>query len=447
MLKDSNALALCPPPERRNLFTLLPFKQALAAEFGVEKGFEIYRSIVEFQRADRLQCRRITSLYDFAAAHATSFEEVFPSGEPFSIAAPPIVGPNNRPAITGQARAFFVACLRDAHIRSKSAVISVGDLAIVDYQGNELRDLDDQIDLDPAVFHAAGEFAWTMDARDERDTIEIDSAFGSLLGPNNAAFGHWIWEYLPKYLTAVTSGALPRVPVLIDASMPKTHRQALELVTRGDVEIVELAPFARAKVHDLWCAPALVYVGFLERPPVDTPPKSYDRYTGLPARFVPALEELGKRADDVRNAAGSERVYLARRGALSRKLVNAPAIEAIAASRGFAIVHPEDLSFPEQAGVIRRAKFVVGPNGSAMYLNFCATRGTKLCVLNYPYASGLLTYTGILQAIGVDVTVFTGPAVRLNNEPGYPYFGLPDYADYTIDEDEFARFLDGWLGS
>ena len=50
-----------------------------------------------------------------------------------------------------------------------------------------------------------------------------------------------------------------------------------------------------------------------------------------------------------------------------------------------------------------------------------------------------------MEAAGVDVTLFTGPALKLNNELGYPHFGLPQYADYAVDISEFASFLDSWL--
>ncbi len=57
------------------------------------------------------------------------------------------------------------------------------------------------------------------------------------MGPNSPQFGHWIWEYVPKYVAATMSVQLSNVPVLVDAHMPSTHREFLQMV---------LPPAARA---------------------------------------------------------------------------------------------------------------------------------------------------------------------------------------------------------
>src|SRR5262249_49103597 len=152
----------------------------------------------------------------------------------------------------------------DARVRARSAVIEADDVALLDYQGGELSRIDDQLDFDPAIFQATDGAAWVITSNDDTNAVELDTAF-SLLGCHAQAFGHWMWEYLPKYIASGLSGTLPNVPILIDAAMPKTHRQALELLIPDGVDVVELAPYKTARVKRLWCAPSIMYLGLLEK--------------------------------------------------------------------------------------------------------------------------------------------------------------------------------------
>jgi hypothetical protein len=50
----------------------------------------------------------------------------------------------------------------------------------------------------------------------------------------------------------------------------------------------------------------------------------------------------------------------------------------------------------------------------------------------------------LLKYHDVHVTFFTGPALRLDNEAGYPHFGRGSVT-YEIDATALDAFLDGWL--
>jgi capsular polysaccharide biosynthesis protein len=67
-------------------------------------------------------------------------------------------------------------------------------------------------------------------------------------------------------------------------------------------------------------------------------------------------------------------------------------IEAIAAAHGFVISYPEDLDFVSQAKLLRDARFVLGPEGSALFLCCFVGRGAKICILNHQEAEGLVLY-------------------------------------------------------
>src|SRR6266851_5544528 len=147
-----------------------------------------------------------------------------------------------------------------------------------------------------------------------------------LLGPQTGGFGDWMEDYLPRYVAANVSGALPPVPVLIDASLPAVHRQSLELMLPDGVELIEVPGLTTAHVHRLWCGSTLYYAPTWEKMDHRF---SYDHRAPPPTRFARVTQEMARRAElSFGETAGPERVFLARRTTLWRRLVNHAEIEA-----------------------------------------------------------------------------------------------------------------------
>jgi capsular polysaccharide biosynthesis protein len=417
---------------------LMRAKRALVDGLGVAPGFALYKQLIERPDHAEIHCKRLVNLRDAARNRLGAFRDTAPAGEPFLIPSPKMIGKGDRRPVIGDMRSMFVACLIDARVRSRSYVIEVDDMAILDYEGEELTRVDQQLEFDPPVFEATPEAVWIMAPKGEAAELNIAEAF-SLLGFYADQFGHWMLEHLPRYLAASLSGALPRVPVLIEAEMPKTHRQALELMVPDGVEIIELPPFATARVRRLWYAPSPKYcrVGELYNERF-----KWEYFATPPGRFTPLIQEMVGRADRATaRPTGADRVFLGRKSA-NHQLVNHAAIAAAAQARGFQIVYPERLDFAEQVRLLRHARFVVGPSGSAMYLAFFARPETKLCLLTYveDVLATQAEMTGVFNAIGLDVTVLTGACTRRDNS--YPW-----NSDFEIEEEAFCRFLDIWLNS
>jgi capsular polysaccharide biosynthesis protein len=418
-----------------NLYLLMRFKQAVVRDFGLQEGFEVYRRTVTRHRLACLRERRLASQLTFAATRGDPFIELRPAGETFTLAPPRVIGPGNHRQLVGRARAFYLACVRDVRVRGRSETIVVEDTALLDFQEPELSRIDDEIEFDPAVFHRARAVVLDIASDSDADALRIDDAF-TLLGAHSDFFGHWMWEYLPRLVAALMSGILSSMPVLIDAGMPKTHRQALELMLAGSLPIVEIPPFASVLVERLWFAPNLFYMPLHERRSEDF---TWDHMVPPPVRFAPIIDEMSRRADRaLGTACGPQRVFLARKDFRHRKLVNRAAIEGIATQHGFVVVYPEDLDFGEQVRLLRSARFVVAPEGSALFLGFFAKPGLRLCILNHTATEALAIYNGLLSAKQVDITVLTGPVVKKHYE-------LAQYSDYCIDELSFHRFLGSWL--
>jgi hypothetical protein len=432
--------ALCPSAESRNVYNVMVLKQALVARFGPEKGFRAYAELLALPQSTRLTRTKLAPLREFAARHGQTFAEIYAGGERFGVAPPRVVGPGNHRPLEATARSFFLACLHEARISSGSAVVEVDGHAVYDVQGDELEASCDQLELDPRIFAADGQEVWAIAEVDD-EPLRIREAFGSLIGPHAAAFGHWLAEYLPKYVAATTLAGLPPVPVLIDADMPPTHRQALESVLVEGTEIVVLPPGKTALVERLWYSPGLSYWPLLHRPE-----GRIDAVAVPPGRFRTAFTEMRRRAEREPGApTNAERIYLARRPHLRRKLVNADRIEALARTRGFYVLYPEDLSFVEQLRWIRGAREILASDGSAILLALFARPGTKLCILSHRFPLGWVGFASMAEEL--DITIFTGKVERSNDEPGYPNFGFEHHADYHIDEEKLSTFLKRWAGA
>ena len=424
-------------PGQPNLYLMMRFKQNLIARHGISDGFQRYRETFGLPQSARLRQVDLQSERAFAAKCARMFVETGRAGEPFVHIPPRVVGGGNHRPIAGVSRSQYVACFDDTSVRGRSALIKAAGHLLLDVQDGEPNSLDDEIDWDPAVFHAEGMRIWYIDGNEKDVPMEIGEAF-TLLGAHTDFFGHWMFEYLPKYVAARSTGDLPDVPVLIDAHMPASHRESLELLFGKADSIVEVPAFTSVRVGRLWCAPTLSYMPVHD---VRNERFRWEAVSASPTRFAGVIKELQKQFSlrpPVPQTVGP-RVYLARKPFRHRRLTNSDAIQHAARTLGFEIVYPEDLSFSEQATIVQNADVVVAPEGSAIFLCFFARPDSRLCILSHPWTDALTEYNGLLAPHGVEVVALTGPITRANHET------LHD-SDYEIDEKMFRRVVQKLIG-
>src|SRR5262249_40264951 len=149
-----------------------------------------------------------------------------------------VIGAGNHRPLSGKSRSQYVACLEGATVRGRSALIEFDGHLLRDVQDDEFEALDDEVEWDPSVFRSDGRHVWHIEHAEPDPPIQLEEAF-TLLGVHTDFFGHWMWEYLPKYGAARQSKRMPDVPVLIDAHMPKSHRQSLEVLFGAASPLIE----------------------------------------------------------------------------------------------------------------------------------------------------------------------------------------------------------------
>lgn len=408
------------------LFASIAFKRALVKLLGREGALAPATAGLCVPDAQLIRRRTVVPMLEFAR-RSPQFRELWRGGAPFVVAPPRVIGVGDQHAQRGVRRSGWVARIDDVVVRGRSAVLLASDgSALVDVEGDEDRQFEDNPEFDPAVLAVDGRHFWTIEAGD--DVAVLEEAF--MLGGTYAHdFGHWITEHLARLTIALRAG-MPKVPLLIDQRMPATHLQALRLFV-PDFEVIQLPHLAARRVRRLWVAPNPLYRGF-------SPTCWSDAWHAMmpePADFAGAIADLKQRAAyALAEPTGVDRLFLARRPHRKKRLVNHAAIEKIAAARGYRIVYPEEFDFATQIRLVHNARRIVAPDGSAGLLSYFARPGTSVCFLNNPHTLPLVELGGIFACLGVEYSVLTGPI------HGVPQ-PEPFWNDYEIDPAVFESYL------
>ncbi len=167
-------------------------------------------------------------------------------------------------------------------------------------------------------------------------------------------------------------------------------------------------------------------------------------YTNCMAHFLhapnPLVAEVGRRmkAAVPVGPAGPERVYLSRRGARARTLLNEAELEAALTARGFAVVAPEALPVAAQVALLRGARLVVGPTGAALAgLMFCEPGARAFELQPVDFTGGWVR--ALCLQVGVDWFGWFHPGGR-TDAPIQPRPGLRTTS--RLDLPDFLRWLD-----
>ena len=419
------------------LHAAMRFKRDAVAAFGLEAAFRLCQAHLQMPDLQVLRERPLRGMRAAAMAHGWQYTELWRGGGRFERPLPQVTGPGNHGPLPGIGRSGWLACIPDAVVRSRSAyVLSAGE-ALLDFEGAELEGLEDQPAFDASILHGTRERVWTMEGA--QPSLQLDEAF-LLTGRYALDFGHWITEYIPRYMLARLAGLADHLPLLVDPRAPATVREALAAMLPPGARIVEAPHLGEVAVAKLWCAANPVFNAHY---PVRMDERMWSILGAEAKRFAPLLREWTRLAGaQVEAATGIERLYLARKPSNRKKrLRNQDAIEAIAVSRGFEIRHPEDYSIAEQIRLVRNAGHVVAPEGSNALLASFARPGSKALFLSPPYTLPLVDVNSILAEMGIGLTVLTGPDFELPYEDFCGYWN-----DYEVDPALFERVLDEWLG-
>lgn len=422
------------------LLQAMHIKRLLADRLPPAEALAVGRAVLGLDDAVTLRRRPIRGLLEAVRSDGRLLHVFHPGGATRTARAPRFHGAGSAPDIHGVPRMVFAGALSDATVHSRSPAIRHGEALIFDLQPGELDRVPVEMAFDPVVFARTGETVLALEDSHPDRGWRMPRAW-SLMGINSVSFGHWMCEQLPQFLAAADLPEFAGTPVLIDADMPAQHRQSLELFGAGRFPIVTVPRGVRVRVETL-----LVMSNWAYAPHLLVTDRGLDASVFLPAadRVAEVLVRAAARFDALAPppaaAAGPAGVFWARTPRRHRAIANHAEIEAVLARHGYARHLPERHDFATQIGLLRGSDRVVLQNGSGMHGMFLGRPGTRVLLLSHPALPLIALFNAILEALGQDLTVITGPFMRRGEI-------WLDQSDYEMDTVRLDAFLAGWAGA
>jgi capsular polysaccharide biosynthesis protein len=192
---------------------------------------------------------------------------------------------------------------------------------------------------------------------------------------NNLVFGHWLLEMFPKLLMLRSMAPeLRGAPIILPSTAPAYVHQTVAAVL-GDWPVYVYDRFAEHVNVDVLIAPEMFHRGYHFNPRFET---------AIDDHIAWARGSLGAKA---RAALGlnPRKLFITRRDVNSsfRRLINTPALEAVATALGFTVIRPETIAWRRQVEMFSYAECIVGEFGSGMHNALFAPHGAKVVCLNW----------------------------------------------------------------
>ena len=234
------------------------------------------------------------------------------------------------------APAVFLACLHRARIVSPEALVlnQQGDILFEAAMSRE------------EVLEQNGIFERLVTPRG----IHRGGQYALLAHPWSYGYYHWLLEALPRLALLKQDARLAELLLIVPGPLKRFQQETLQLAGIADERLV---PFDGGcwEVEELFF-PAL---------PAPTGNPSPHAVEWLRRTFLPGTPDL---PDPSR--AGGRKLYLSRRDAPQRRLLNETEITGFLVSEGFEIFCAGDHSFAEQVKTFSEASLVIAPHGAAV---------------------------------------------------------------------------------
>lgn len=278
---------------------------------------------------------------------------------------------------------------------------------------NNLILIDNQTILCDNLAHPLGNMVLLQDSvckSSFQDTLLIDyfdfetvrCACGIMMsGFASEHFGHWMFEYLPKWQCYEYLEEYKKYPVYVDAGMPATHYESLRMLIGREREVIQIPANVSMVFDKLVVAPTQAFM-----------PTNLKQNVPFNRHIFPTsvltLHYLQRRLCDTAKLTlepsrkSGRKIYLSRRKASPwRILLNEQDIISFLRNNyGFEEVFLEEMSFLEQMKTLNSADFVVAPGGSATcHFLFCR-ENCKIILLISEILANYPTFSSAIGEIG-----------------------------------------------
>lgn len=228
-----------------------------------------------------------------------------------------------------------------------------------------------------------------------------------LSGPGSNNYYHWLVDYLSRFWAIDQFPEYRDFPLIIDEGLHPNLIEALRYCNKSNRAIIPVEYGKRYFVRRLVIPSNLSFVAKnVKKGEIS---KSTD--VGISPRALFFLRNRFKVNERIRNSEGGKKIYVTRKTAHYRVLLNETEIENLFRRHGFQIVAPEKITFHEQLELFAGAEIIAGPHGAGMTNIIFAPQTVKLLFLCQKFPFDSL----VSDILGQDTIVVSGPAITSDN--------------------------------
>lgn len=180
-----------------------------------------------------------------------------------------------------------------------------------------------------------------------------------LMGPWSWVYHHWILENLPRLWAVDEFPELGKVPLVVPGDITEFQEASLKALGIGSNQVI---PFDGSN----WRFKRLFVPSFLAP-------------SGHSHRQVQWLRnKLFEGLGIIPNSTGSQRIYISRVDATSRRIINEDEVVALLNTYNFETIVPGTLSIRDQVNIFNNASIICGAGGSGLTNHVFAPKGITL---------------------------------------------------------------------
>ncbi|MCC3584924.1 tetratricopeptide repeat protein [Microcoleus sp. PH2017_30_WIL_O_A] len=218
----------------------------------------------------------------------------------------------------------------------------------------------------------------------------IEGTVAALSANTGNNYYHWLYDMLPRYglleLSGIDIDSIDRF--LVSGYFLNAQKETLKSLGIPSHKVIDSLTYPHIEADKL-VVPS--YAGI-----VNSPTKWIVNF--LRDKFLPLADNS--------KSENPERIYLTRRSARSRKIINEDEVFNLLQEYGFTTIDPANLSIAELAPLMANAKVVIGYGAGNANLFLCSP-GTKVIELFSPYFIGP-NYRMICHHLGLDYYYLLG---------------------------------------
>ncbi len=215
---------------------------------------------------------------------------------------------------------------------------------------------------------------WLGSTFREADIIEVDRPVAVAIHPN-VVYGHFLIEMLPRlHLLSRLRRAGVSFLIALHFHIPAWAKAIVRLYFDAD-EIVWYEGYSARLRAPRFILPSMMQADGMFHP-----------------EFNMAIDEIRDFVLPALVSGTDKKIWLSRRRhGGSHGITNEEEVEQVVTDLGYAVVHPQTLSFSEQVALMAGAEIIAGAYTSAIHNSMFASRGTKVFCINWlnRYQSGI----------------------------------------------------------